>query len=156
MGLKIGKTAEDKMKETMIYGTLPEGVVVKNTFEKLVAGMGDELSMIQFRMNHYTTPPMEELMLLKTELIKLGVGLVLYEEANIFFISRSRIMPIKDRLQSAIVNLDDQSSIAWVVLVKFAWQNGIPLAGVKYFREGFEVKTFIKDQKPRQTFINTL
>jgi len=156
MGLKIGKSTEDKMKEAVIYGTLPEGVVVKGAFEKLIAGMGDEFSMIQFRMNYYTTPPMEELMLLKTALSKMGVGLVLYEEANIFFMSRSKIMPIKDQLQSALSNLDDQSSIAWVVVTKLAWQNGIPLAGVKYFREGFEVKIFIKDKKPKQTFINTL
>lgn len=156
MGFKLGKSTEDKMKEAMVFGTLPEGVVVKTTFEKLIAGMSEDFSMIQYRMNIYTTPPMEELTLLKIGLSKLGIGLALYEDANFFFISRSKIMPIKDQLQSAFHNLDDQSSIAWVVLVKFAWQNGITLAGVKYFREGFEVKIFIKDQKPKQTFIKTI
>ena len=104
MGIKLFKSTEDKMVEAMLHGITPEGLVVKSTVEKLMAGLSEEFMMVQYRQNSYSTPPLNELILLKVGLSTLGVGLVLYEEAGIFFISRSRIMVIKDKLLHSLGN----------------------------------------------------
>jgi len=154
MGIKLFKSTEEKMVEAMLHGITPEGLAVKSTVEKLMAGLSEEFMMVQYRQRSYSAPPLNELILLKVGLSKLGVGLVLYEEAGIFFISRSRIMVIKDKLLPALGKEDDSSPLAWIILEKLAWLSGIPLASVKYFSQGFEVKIFTKDQKPKQVFID--
>jgi len=154
MGFILFKSTEDKMKEAMLFGILPEGLVVKSTVEKLLTGVSEEFSMVQYELRKMNTCPMQELIMLKEALMKLEVGLVIFEEAGTFFISRPKMLLIKDKLLPALGNADEQSSLAWVMLEKIAWLSGIPLASVKYYSEGFQVKSFIKDQKPEKIFIH--
>ena len=155
MGFKLFKSNEDKMKEAMIFGISPEGWAVKTSIEKLFYGLSEDFSMVQYRQIPYSTPPLNELILLKVGLGMEGIGIAYYEDGGYFFISRSKLLPIKEKLLSALARTDDTSSIAWLALIKLAWENGVPLAGIKYFREGFEAAIFIKDQNPRKKFVET-
>lgn len=157
MGLKLFKSNEEKKVEGMLYGLTPEGPVVITAVEDLFVGVSVDFKMVQYKQNAYSTPPLNELILLKAGLDLQGVGVVYYEDASIFFISRSRILPIQDLLLTALHKMDEQTLrfFAWRVLVKLAWEHGIPLACIKYFREGFEATIFIRDQKPKKVFLET-
>jgi hypothetical protein len=157
MGFKLFKSNEDKMVEGMLYGLTPEGPAVMTAIEDLFSGISADLRMIQYQQNAYSTPPLNELILLKAGLTLQGVGVVYYEDAGIFFISRSKILPIHDPLRTALGKMDEQTLrfLAWRVLVKLAWEHGIPMAGIKYFREGFEATIFVKDKKPKKVFLET-
>jgi hypothetical protein len=155
MSFKLFKSTEDKMREAMFPGVDPEGELVKATIETHITGARDDLSMVQYRESAYTTPPMSELILLKVGLDSLGVGVVLYYEAYIFFISQSKILPIKDQYLSALTTPDNVHLWGWLTLVRLAWLNHIPLACVNRYREGFDVTIFIKDQKPKKVFLET-
>ena len=157
MGFKLFKSNEDKMVEGMLYGLTPEGTAVMTAIEGLLTGISADLRMIQYQQNTYATPSLNELILLKAGLTLQGVGAVYFEDAGLFFISRSKITPIKDQLLTALGKMDEQTLrfMAWRILIKLAWEHGIPLAGIKYFREGFEATIFIKDKKPKKVFIGT-
>ena len=68
MGIKLFKSNEDKMVEGMLYGLTPEGPAVMTAIEDLFSGISADLRMIQYQQNAYSTPPLNELILLKAGL----------------------------------------------------------------------------------------
>ena len=149
--MKLFRNIEELMKEDMLNGPIPVGRDVKGMSQALISPSGNKILTTRYNIGFTSNLTNIELGYLGSFFKENEIGLALYRECGFFFTNTQRMTINKEKLINLTAN--EESSIAWVGLVRYAWENGIGLASVDTYLEGFEVKIYRKGQKIKKTFL---
>jgi len=153
MGSKLFKGTEDRMKEAML-GNTPVGKDIKVMLEKARFSPDETSYMAYYKSVRMYDHPANEILFLQDALGKRKLGLALCEESGLFFADLNEVVKHENRLRINVLKDEyNDSGIAWVVLVKMLWNAGVPIADVRVFMEGFEVRIFLNNKKTKKEFI---
>ena len=149
--MKLFENTEEKMKEAMLSYPTPLGRDIKKRIPELINPPGASLLAIRYNTGNASNLTDIELNYLEASLKDLGIGLALCKDCGYFIVDPLKMKMDEEKLTNLTAN--EESTIAWVGLVRNAWDNGIAIASVDNYLEGFELKVYFKTQKLKKIFL---